>query len=58
MKSLLEQIGYRDFLLADGSEESMERVANIDELLNDVEEREEESPGITLEECQRGRASY
>lgn len=50
VKSLLEQIGYRDFLLADGSEESMERVANIDELLNDVEEREEESPGITLEE--------
>ncbi len=40
--------GYREALLAEGGEEARDRVANVDELLNDAEEREEASPGSTL----------
>ena len=46
----IEKSGYRAALLAQATEEARDRIRNVSELLSEAEEREEDSPGTTLEQ--------
>jgi DNA helicase-2/ATP-dependent DNA helicase PcrA len=50
VEEVIEKSRYREMLQADGSEEGLERIANLDELISGVESYDEKNPESALED--------